>query len=95
MRTFKDKLHSTTIVATALVARLDYEIMRLEQLYRRSARVASFGQPAGKMMIGKWLANVKALRRITTEVVQHVPGQTIFNTFCHDLVTQVMPQIDY
>jgi hypothetical protein len=95
IRTFRDELYNTTIVAVPLRTCSNYEVLRLEQPRENSVHMASFGQPAGKMMICKWLANVKALRRITTEVIQHVPGLTGFNALCHDFVAQIMSQIDY
>jgi hypothetical protein len=55
--------------------------------------MAAFRQPAGEAIIWQWPADMKALCGIATQVIQHIPGQAIFNTLSHHLVTKVVPKV--
>ena len=59
-----------------------------------SDSVAAFGEPAGEVMFGERLTDVKSLGGVTTEAVQHVPGHAVLNALGDNLVTQIVPQVD-
>ena len=59
-----------------------------------SGGMAAFGEPAGEVMFGERLADVKSLGGVTTEAVEHVPGHAVLNALGDNLVTQIVPEVD-